>query len=133
MPHLTEKNESFCSTTGFIGLGLSITCLLQLFFFMNSHWIIYPITAVYIFSIISFSLLIKQNRYAPLILVISSILLFLTELWLFIALAFSLIVILTLLYSIIITVLIYIDNLPEKLKLQALDKKAEENYWNDKV
>jgi predicted membrane protein len=130
---LTKKQEEFCVVAGVAGAALSITCLLQHFYFMYSLWFTWLMAFVYIFSTVAFILLARKSRFAPICIIITAVLLFIDELLLVLSLTFSVVVVLLMIYSIVMIVLIYMDNLPQKFKAIAAEKEAENNYWKDKL
>lgn len=134
MSSLPEKDQQFCSWIGLSGLGISVTCLLQHLGFMNySVWMAYAIIPVYIFSIIAFSLLIAKSPAAPVCILISAILVFLDEVYVFLTLTFSLILLMLVLYSVVVTVLVYVNGLPARLRQFARQQRSEDDFWKDKL
>jgi hypothetical protein len=89
---LTDKNKDLCTYTGVFGILLSLTCLIQHFVVAIPHWVTFIITLVYLLTITSFSLLAVMKPAAPVLLIISSVLVFLTEAFLIISGLFSLVV-----------------------------------------
>lgn len=130
---LTKKEEEFCAVAGIAGILLGVTCLLQHLYFMYSLWITWLIAAVYVLSIVAFILLVRKNKFAPVLLIISASLLFINEILLWLLLTFSPAVLLLLLYSIVITVLVYTEGLPKKFTALYLASKTDEDFWKDKL
>lgn len=130
---LTDKNKDLCTYTGVFGILLSITCLIQHFVVAIPHWVTFIITLVYLLTITSFSLLAVMKPAAPVLLIISSVLVFLTEAFLIISGLFSLVVLLLFLYCIIITVIVFVDGIPKKLAAEAAKRRAEANEWAGKI
>ena len=89
--------------------------------------------AIYLFAIVSFVLLALQKSVAPLLLIISCVLVFLAEAVLVISFVFSLVVFILLVYTIIMTVIIYMEQLPKRLKEKALLIRSEEDSWQGKL
>jgi len=133
MTKLTNKQQDFFTYTGTFGALLATTCLVQHMAITRDHWITYVITLIYIFSILGFVLLALKKVFAPLLLVISTILVLAAELILITNLVFSLVVLLLFLYTTVIVVSMYIEQLPQKLKKQALAEKMEKEAWKDKL
>ena len=74
---LQKWQESFCANAGLFGVLLSVTCLLQQLFFFSSQWIVFTAMAcIYGLCVVSFVLLIKKAPSAPLLLLVSGILIF---------------------------------------------------------
>ena len=133
MEHLTRQQISFCDNAGLAGILLGLCCLIQHLFFMIPGWITVTIILIYLLSIIGFFLLMKRSEKAPLLLLISGILLFIQEAFMILAGVYSLALLFFLIYVVVIVVLIYTSPLPKKLKLQAAAIKAEREEWNGKV
>lgn len=133
MEHLSKEQESFCDNAGLFGVLLSIACLVQHLVFMLPHWITYTITGVYILSIVSFILLAKKNAVAPLLLIISAILVLLLEVFMTLALAFSLVLVMLLVYLFVINILMYAGGTPKQLKRRHTALKEEEAEWNKRL
>ena len=126
---LDKKAEDFCNMYGTIGILLSATCLLQQMYFMISAITNWIIVCIYIYSIISFSLLVRKNKHAPLLLFIGGFLLFVVAAWLTVIQVYSPILWISMCYSIVISILIIVDGLTKKLEALAASKEAEDNYW----
>ncbi len=130
---LTDRNKEFCTYTGVFGVLLSLTCLIQHFVIAIPHWVTFMVTLVYLFTITSFALLALQKAAAPVMLIISSVLVFMTEAFLMITGLFSLVVILLFIYCIVITIVVYMDGIPKKLSTEAAKQRAERNEWVGKI
>jgi hypothetical protein len=133
MQDLTNKQKDLCGYGGTFGAMIATTVLIQHFNFMGSHWIAYSMIAIYLFAIVSFILLALQKSIAPLLLIITCILVFLAEAVLVISIVFSLVVFILLVYTIIMTVIVYMEQLPKTLKEKALLIKTEEDSWQEKL
>ena len=130
---VSKKEDEFCSVTGVAGIALSITCLLQHLYFMHSLWITWIIAFVYVLSIVGYVLLVQKSRFAPVSIIVIAALLFCDEILLLLLLTFSPVVLLLMLYSIVIAVLLYMEDIPTKLKTQYLASKTDEDFWKDKI
>lgn len=130
---LTDRNKEFCTYTGVFGVLLSLTCLIQHFVIAIPHWVTFMVTLVYLFTITSFALLALQKAAAPVMLIISSVMVFMTEAFLMITGLFSLVVILLFIYCIVITIVVYMDGIPKKLSAEAAKQRAERNEWVGKI
>ncbi len=133
MEYLSKEQESFCDNAGLFGALLSITCLVQHLVFMLPHWITYTITGVYILSIVSFILLAKKNATAPLLLVISAFLILLLEVFMTLALAFSLVLVMLLVYLVVIDAVLYIGGSAKQLKKRSTALKEEAAEWDRRL
>lgn len=133
MEHLTKRDEHFCETAGMFGLLLTACCLIQHLYFMLPHWISFSIIAVYIITIVGFTLLMRKSGAAFVVLLISAALVFLVEVTMIITLTFSLILIFLLLYVIIAVALGYASGVPANLRAQSVAKAADEAEWRGKI
>jgi len=133
MTKLTEKQQEFFTYTGTFGALLAGTCLVQHMAITRDHWIAYAMMLIYIFSILGFVLLALKKVFAPVLLIISAVFVLIAEVILIKSFVFSLVVLLLFLYSSVIVVLLYIEQLPKKLKEQALAEKIENQLWEDKI
>jgi len=59
--------------------------------------------------------------------------LLLDAVFLFLTLAFSPVVIITLLYSMVMAIYLFIERFPQKFKTRKKEVEQEENYWKDKL
>ena len=133
MQDLTTKQKDLCGYGGTFGAMIAATVLIQHFSFTGLPWAVYSMIAIYLFAIISFVLLALQKSIAPLLLIISCVLVFLAEAVLVISFVFSLVVFILLVYTIIMTVIVYMEQLPKILKEKALLLKTEEDSWQGKL
>ncbi|HKO80921.1 MAG TPA: hypothetical protein VJU78_11025 [Chitinophagaceae bacterium] len=133
MTKLTNKQQEFFAYTGTFGALLAATCLVQHLAIARDHWIAHTLMFVYIFSILGFILLALKKAFAPVLLIISTFFVLLAEALLITSFVFSLVVLLLFLYSTVIVVLLYIEQLPRKLKEQALAEKMEAQIWKDRI
>jgi predicted neutral ceramidase superfamily lipid hydrolase len=133
MSKLTTKQQEFFAYTGTFGALLAITCLVQHLSIARDHWIAHSLTLIYIFAVLAFVLLALKKTFAPVLLITSTVLVLLAELTLYISFVFSLVVLLLFVYSTVIVVLLYIEQLPSKLKEQALAERMEADVWKDRI
>jgi len=133
MTRITEKQQEFFTYTGTFGALLGATCLVQHMAISRDHWIAYAMMLIYIFSILGFALLALKKVSAPVLLIVSTVLVLVAEVILIKSFVFSLVVLLLFLYSSVIVVLLYVEQLPKKLKQQALAEKMENEIWKDKI
>lgn len=133
MELLSKRHQSLCSNLGTFGILISLTCLIQQLVFGTNHWLALVMPVIYLFVAISFLLLTLQKTAAPILLIISAALTFIAEIILMMSLAFSPVVLLLFFYSIIAVVVIYMENVPKKLKEKAQALKMEELAWRDKI
>ena len=130
---ISRKDAELCGMLGCVGAAIATVVLLQHLYFMVAIWIAYIMALVYMLSIIAFVLLATKKNIAPVLLIISSGLTLATVLYHTLAVAFSMLVTLLMLYSIIVTIVIYIEEMPRKLNAHYLYKKSENDYWENKL
>ena len=131
MDHLSEKDEAFLGNMGAGGVLLTSACFIQLVLIMEGHWISFTIMAVYLIALASYIMMIKKSAIAPLMLLISAILIFLVEAYLILALTFSLLLLLLLIYSAVTVVLVYTSGIIKKLQRRDLAEKQERDNWKN--
>jgi len=132
MDHLSAKDEAFLSNMGIGGVLLSATCFIQLVLVMaDAHWISFTILAIYLFSLTSYILMIKKSVIAPPLLLTSAILVFSVEVFLILALTYSLVLLLLLIYLVVTVVLVYTSGIIKKLKQRDLAEKQERENWKN--
>jgi hypothetical protein len=132
MNTLTNKQQDVCTYTGLFGVLLNTTCLIQLLTIIREHWISYALLAVYSFSVVAFSLLGLQKAIAPWLLILCAIFLFIAEIVFLFSGVFSLVVLLSFMYSVVIVAVLFIEQFPKKLKEKAQAEKAEAMAWRDR-
>jgi hypothetical protein len=133
MNTLTNKQKDICAYTGLFGALLNATCLIQLMIIIRDHWISYALLGVFLFSTLAFILLGLLKSIAPWLLIICATFLFAAELVFLTSGVFSLVVILSFIYSVVIVVVLFIERLPQKLKEKALAERTEAMAWRDKL
>jgi hypothetical protein len=129
----TNRQQDLCAYLGIFGVLIALTCIVQLLIIANAHWIPLTLLGMYLFVLTSFILLALQKSVAPLLLIISSSLSLLSETALILTGLFSAIVIIQFIYSIVITIFIYMDEIPKRLKEKAVLLKAEKDSWAGKI
>jgi hypothetical protein len=129
----TNRQQDLCAYLGIFGVLIALTCIVQLLILANAHWIPLTLLGMYLFVLTSFILLALQKSVAPLLLIISSSLSLLSETALILTGLFSAIVIIQFIYSIVITIFIYMDEIPKRLKEKAVLLKAEKDSWAGKI
>lgn len=130
---LTDRQKDFCGYGGAFGCLITLTCLVQHIMITRAHWITYFLTFAYLFLILAFLFLALQKSFAPILLIIGSVFSLAAE-YIFISnFVFSLIVVVLLIYTTIMVILVYMDQLHVLLKQKAIAQKAEENEWKRKI
>jgi hypothetical protein len=129
----SSRDQDLCNYTGLFGVMISSVCLIQHFFITNPAWITGIIAAIYLFSIVSFVLLAIQRSVAPVLLIVVSILVLMAELIVLGHGLFSVILLLLCIYSLVVTIYIYVDGVPSRLAHRAAAKRIEEQQWQGKI
>lgn len=133
MTLLTAREKNVCSYTGFFGLLIAVTCLIQNMAFFLQHWITYLLLFTFLLAISAFGLLIVQHRAAPILLIITSVLTAIGLLLLILNIVISPIVAILLVYTVVITSLVYGEGFPAKFRHKARVERAERDLWRDKI
>ena len=130
---LTNSQLNICIYGGGLGVLIALTCFIQLMLVGYENWRVAFLLSVYVIAGTSYLFLALQKHFAPLLLIISAVLVMIANLMWILSLAFSFVVVLLLIYSIIIAGVVYTERIPPELKKrkQALD--AEEANWNGKI
>jgi Na+-transporting methylmalonyl-CoA/oxaloacetate decarboxylase gamma subunit len=130
---LTSSQQNICTYGGIFGVLIALTCFIQLMIVGVDNWRIPVLLSVYIIAAASYFLLAFQKHFAPLLLIISAVLILMAQVIWILGLAFSFVVSLLLLYSIVMVVLVYASQVPAQLKKkkQALD--AENASWEGRI
>lgn len=129
----SKKEDEMVSVLGVAGAALSITCLFQHFYFTTNGWQVWVMAVVYIYSTISYILTTKKNRFCAVLLIIAAILLFVNEVVLFMVGVSTPVVMLLFVFTIITIVLLYMENIPAKLKQKFLLESQDEDFWKNKL
>lgn len=133
MNNFTERHQNICIYGGIFGAMLAATCLIQHISLSRTHWISFTLLGVYAYSITVFIVLSLQKSWAPVLLIISSSMIMIVLVFLLVGGFYSLALILLFLYSVVMTIVIYMEQLPSRLKEKAQLKKQEELAWRDKI
>jgi hypothetical protein len=134
-PHniLTKSENNLCDYAATFGVLLSLTCLVQHLIFAIPGRVTNPMIGGYVLAVISFLLLGLKKPVSIILLIISTVFSFVIEyLWLT-HYSFSLVVLLFFLYNLIITIILFAEQIPKKLKLKNAAEKAEKDQWAGKV
>lgn len=100
----------------------------------HRHPLAYFCNAVLLFfAALAFFLLALQKHIAPLLLIISTVFAFIAQVILMRHALFSLVVVLLLLYHVVVVVILYVEQIPKRLKLKAQLLREEEENWRDKI
>ena len=133
MTILTNKQQDICTYSGSLGAMISTACFVQLIIISRDHWLAFVLLGINLFAILSFILLALQKAVAPWLLVAVAALLFLAKVVYIFSGVFSLVVLISFLYSMVVVAVLFVEQLPKKLKEKALAEKAEALVWKDKI
>jgi hypothetical protein len=133
MTTLTNRDKNICSYGGLFGVLLTLTCLIQHLAITTTHWLVAVMIFMYIFSIVSFSLLIAQKWLASFLLIVNSVSTLIVTMILILSGVFSLVVIFLFFYTTITTVFVFVEQITSKLKQKTMALKAEEELWRGKL
>lgn len=133
MNNLTERHQNICIYGGIFGAMLAATCLIQHISLAREHWISFTLMVVYAYSITVFIVLSLQKEWAPVLLIISSSLIMIVLVFVLVAGFYSLALVLLFLYCTVMTIVIYMEQVPARLKEKARLKRQEELAWRDKI
>jgi len=112
---------------------ISGACFVQLMVISRDHWLAFVLLGINAFAILAFILLALQKAVAPWLLISVATLLFLAKLIYIFSGVFSLVVLLSFLYTVVVVAMLFVEQLPKKLKEQAMAEKAEALVWKDKI
>ncbi|MCG2617853.1 hypothetical protein LZZ85_26365 [Terrimonas sp. NA20] len=128
-----ERQQNICIYGGVFGILISATCLIQLMTYTYYHWIAYMLPTIYVITLFVFLFLALQKLFAPVLMIISTVLSLIALAFVMIGRVYSLILIVHFLYCLTMTIVIYMENIPGLLKYRATLKKQEELAWKDKI
>jgi hypothetical protein len=130
---LNKNSSEFLAFIGVAGAAIAFTCFAQLLFAMYDFWFNYVFLAIHFYSFIVYILLVSKKRYSVLLVTISAVLtLFVSAAYIALN-TFSPIIIVFMLYGIIATVLLYMNEYPKKLYEHYLYRKQESDFWEGKI
>jgi hypothetical protein len=130
---LNNRDLSICTYGGFGGVLISATCIIQLMVYGTSFWMIYLFYGVLLFAATSFVLLALQKSSSPILLFATTLLSFGIEVVITWNYVFSLVIVLLFMYSVIISTLLYVEEIPKKLKQRRMALIADEAQWVGKL
>lgn len=130
---LNTRDKNLCSYTGFIGILLTLTSIIQLFVIAKEASVITWIFGIYIFTLVAFSMLIAQHHGAPYLLISATVGLLIVDIMVSRNGFFSLVIMLLFIYCTIVSLFIIMDGLHQRLWKRTLSQQAEEDRWRDKI
>ncbi len=130
---LTKGQQEFCTWSGVFGVLIATATLIQHFVFMIPSLLTYLMILPYLFIIFSFAMLASQKVVASVLLIISSVFAVGIAAIFILSGTISPIVMILLVYSIIVTSYLYLENIQEKLRRKQAMEQAEADLWKGKI
>jgi len=130
---LTKGQQEFCTRSGVFGVLIATATLIQHFVFMIPSLLTYLMILPYLFIIFSFAMLASQKVVASVLLIISSVFAVGIAAIFILSGTISPIVMILLVYSIIVTSYLYLENIQEKLRRKQAMEQAEADLWKGKI
>jgi len=130
---LNNIQKNLCEYGGAFGILLSLTCLIQHFIAAIPNYITYSMIPAYIFILLAFLLLALQKPVSVILLMTGAVLALACNWIILTSHAFSLVVLFLFLYLVIILVALFVEQVPQKLKLKKAALKAERDEWAGKI
>ena len=125
MNTLTSKQQDICTYSGSFGAMISAASFIQLMMISRDHWLAFVLLGINLFAILAFILPALQKAVAPWLLIAVAVLLFSAKLVYIFSGVFSLVVLISLFYSIVTVAVFFVEQLPKKLKEKAVAERAE--------
>jgi hypothetical protein len=133
MSLFSTRDQDLCNYAGFFGILMSAISLIQHFTITQPGWLSGILACIYIFSIVSFALFAAQKPVSTILLIIVSALIIVSELVVLAHGLFSIILLLLCVYSMVITIYVFVDGIPGRLAQRAAAKRIEDQQWNGKI
>lgn len=130
---LSNSQLNICAYGGGSGVLIALTCFIQLMIVGQDGWKVAFLLSVYIIAGAGSLFLALQKNFAPLLLIISAVLVMIANFIWILSLAFSFVVLLLFIYSIVIVILVYAERIPSELRKRKLALDAEKAAWDDKI
>ena len=130
---LTKGQQEFCTWSGVFGVLIATATLIQHFVFMIPSLLTYLMILPYLFIIFSFAMLASQKVVASVLLIISSVFAVGIAAIFILSGTISPIVMILLVYSIIVTSYLYLENIQDKLGRKQAMEQAEADLWKGKI
>lgn len=130
---LTKSQQEFCTWAGVSGALISASALIQHMIYMIPGTLTYLMLLPYLFIIFSFCMLAAQQLAASVLMIIASVFALCISILFVFGGAFSPLVIIQLLCCIIVTIYLFMENIPEKLRRKKMMEQAEEDLWKGRI
>lgn len=140
MKELSSQQKEFCQYTGLLGIAVGVVCFFQQVYIMGEslpHALLFSASAIA--GIFAFSCLALCKKETGVLLVVALSLLFIRQVviaWLFVKyqiMMVSLIQVIFFIYTLVITILYFVNGYPKKLKEVADAKKQDDEFWNSTI
>lgn len=130
---LTKGQQEFCTWAGVFGALIAAASMIQHMIFMIPNTLTYLMLIPYLFIIFSFSMLAAQKVVASVLMVIASVFALCIAALIIFGGAFSPLVFIQLIYCIIVTSYLFLENIQEKLRRKQALEQAEADLWKGKI
>lgn len=130
---LNDSDKSYCMWTGMVGLFLGLASLIQHMQLIYNFTINYVLALFIVIAMIGFLLLVLKNEVSVWVLLASAVLLLVLNFIYAIDANFSFLRFIYFIYTLVITVVSLMNNLPRKLRLNTKYKRLDDYYWRDKL
>lgn len=130
---LTKRQKDFCEFAAIAGGLLTLTCLVQHLIVAIPNTLTNWMIAPYPFMIVAFLLLGLQKPVSVIFVIVGAALSAILEYLWITHFAFSLVVLLLFMFHTVIVVVLFMENIPTKLKLKRAAQKAEADEWANKI
>lgn len=128
----TNRQQDLCAYLGIFGVLIALTCIISSYHCKCALDSLHLAGHVFIYSYF-FHFACTSKIGSSTFVIISSFLYLLSEAVLILTGLFSAIVIIQFVYSVVVTVFIYMDEIPKRLKEKAVLLKAEKDSWVGKI
>jgi hypothetical protein len=133
MTRLNAKDENFCSYTALFGILIAATCLIQHIIYGLAVWLLFTVLILYLLIAACFAILALKKWYAPVALIVSCVLSAGVEVIHALTVVRSPISMILFVYSLTITIYVYVEGMPVRLAKVAAAKRAEQDEWKDRI
>ncbi len=130
---LSVKDAEMCLFLGGIGVVFSSICLIQHLQVILDDTINYAFAFAYILAIVTYVLLMMKKYFSAIMLTVVSALLFINITFYLLLQCFSFLAFSLMLFTIVVTIFLFISEIPTKLKQHKLYTKQENVFWDDKL
>lgn len=130
---LTNSEKNLCEYGAALGVVLTLICLVQHIIAVIPSHITNPMVPAYVFTIIAFILLGFQKPIAVVLLIISAGFSAIIEYLWITHYSFSLVVMLLFIYHVVAIVVLFMQDIPKKIKVKRAAEKADRDMWAGKI